>query len=119
MLQNKFVGNRLGQRSGINFNNTSVQLVSIAALCLTLAVVGSHMTLKHLHITTTFPESKVNNDLYVTLRKGVVLHERDLRVGSGCQTNVRLLKRLYGLKQDSLNWFETVKNVLCLLDFRN
>lgn len=61
------------------------------------------MTMRHLDVTRAFHESKVNEELYVTPTKGVILDEEHLRVGSGSQIHARLLKSLYGLKQASPN----------------
>lgn len=96
---------------GINFDKTSALLVSIAAVCLTLDVLeGVGMTLKNLDVTRTFLESKNNEEIYVTLLKGIVHLEGCLRVGCDRKVSVRVLKSLSGIKQASLNWFETLKN---------
>lgn len=68
--------------------------------------------MKYLDVTIDFLECKVNEEIYMTLSKRVILLERHLMVGSGIQVRVRMLKSLYGLKQASLYWFETLENFL-------
>lgn len=71
----KLVAHDFRQQPGIDFGNTSASLVSIAAEHLTLTVIGSHMTTKHLDVPTAFVETKVNEKIYVTLSEEVVLLE--------------------------------------------
>lgn len=71
--------------------------------------------MRYLDFTTAFVECKVNEQLYVTLHKGVILREKYLRVGSGSHIHTRMLKSLYSLKQASLNWFETLYNSLTFI----
>lgn len=52
---------------------------------------------------TTFLESKVNEELYMTVLKGIVFLEEGLRVVSGPQVYATIVKGLYGFKQVSLN----------------
>lgn len=66
------------------------------------------MTMTYLGVTTAFLESKVNQELYVTLPKGDFLLKRHLNVGSGSKDHAKLLNSLYRLKQASFNWFETL-----------
>lgn len=74
-------------------------MVSIAAVCLTFAILGVDKTMKHLDVITSFLEIKVNKELYVTLPKTVVLLEEPLSVGFDRQVHARLLKILHYLKQ--------------------
>lgn len=70
------------------------------------------MTTKHLSVIIAFLESKVNEELYAILPMGIVLFKERLRVSSGSQVHARLLNSLYGLKQVTINWFETLDNFL-------
>lgn len=72
------------------------------------------MTMRYLNVIKAFLERKINEELYVTLPKRVVLLKEHLRVSSVTQVQVcaRLLKNLYGLKQGIDNWFETLDNFL-------
>lgn len=67
---------------GIDFDKSSAPLVGIAVVRLTVAVLGRHMTINHLDVTTVFLESKVNEELYMTLLKGEALLEGRLKVSS-------------------------------------
>lgn len=75
------------------------------------------MTMKYFDVTRAFPESKNNEEIYVTLRKGVIPLEVRLRVCSGTEVQVhaRLLKGLYDLKQTSLIWFKTLDNFFSII----
>lgn len=68
--------------------------------------------MRYLNVTTDFLKSKVKEEIYITLPKGIVLLEGNLRVCSGNPVCQRLLKSLYSLKQASLNWFERLENFL-------
>lgn len=79
----RLVAHGFRQRLGIHFNKISASLISIATVCLTFTVLGSHMIMKDLVIMTTFLKSKVNEEIYMTLPKGIVLLDGCLRVDSG------------------------------------
>lgn len=70
------------------------------------------MTMRNLEVTTALLESKVNEEVYVTLPKEVILYGGCLRVGSDSQAYMRLLNSLYSVKQASHNCFETLDNFL-------
>lgn len=70
------------------------------------------MIMRHLDVTIAFLESKVNEEIDVILLKGVILLKECLKVGFDIQVHARLLKSLYGLKNTSLNQFETVDDFL-------
>lgn len=53
----------------------------------------------------------------MTLPKGIVLEEC-LSVGCGSKVYARLLMSLYGLKQASLNWFETLDSSLTSIEIQ-
>lgn len=97
-------------------------MVRIAELRLALTVLLEpiHMIMKYLDVTTVFLESKVNEELDMILSKVVVFLEGCLRVSSGTQVQVhaRLLNSLYGLKQMSLNYFETLENFLTFFELQ-
>lgn len=91
-------------------------LVSIATEGLVLVVHGrsTWITIKHHEVTMAFLKSRVIEELYVTLSKGVVLHKGRLMASSGTdvQVRTRLLKSLYGLKQVHLDSFKTLDKLL-------
>lgn len=99
----KLVVHSSRQSPEIDFDKFSAPLISLGAVRLTLGVHRSPMTTKHLDVMTTFLESKVKEEIYVTVLKGVVLLEGRLKVVSGSQVSTRRLKSFYGLKQRSLN----------------
>lgn len=96
----RFVAYGFRQRPVIDFHKLPKLLVSTDTVLLTLAVFRGHMTMRPLNVMTAFLESKVHEELYMTLLKGIGLLKGCLRVSSGTQIQVceRLLKSLYGMK---------------------
>lgn len=64
------------QQLRIDFDKTSVSLVSNCVVCLVLVVLRrAVMTMKHHDLKTAFLDSKVMKEIYETLPKGVDILE--------------------------------------------
>lgn len=98
----RLVAHSFRRRPGINFDKTSAPLVSLPVVRLVLTVFGrsTRMSIKHLNVTMTFLESKVNEELYIILSKGMIFLNGRLKIVSGSQVNATLLKSQYSLKRE-------------------
>jgi len=121
----RLVAHGFKQKPGLEFNDTYAPLVSHAAIRLGLSKAAAlGLEIDQLDVVGAFLEAPLDEEIYMTLPKGIVKNTPGISPSLTLATNrdhtfdsvitVKLLRSLYGCKQAALNWF---LNVDCI--FRN
>jgi hypothetical protein len=107
----RLVAKGFGQRPGVDFDETFAPTTKWAALRAILALAAlEDLELESINISNTYLNGELHNvDVYMQQPDGFA--ERD------STWVARLLKGLYGLKQDGREWFRRLEEVLVELGF--
>jgi hypothetical protein len=98
------------QQWGDSYWKTYSPIVNMLAVCLLLALCNIHgLESKTIDFILAFPQADLDVDIWMELPTGIIVSDREDTLWAYV---LKLKKSLYGLKQESLNWFEKLKQGL-------
>ena len=99
----RLVAQGFRQIEGLDFAETFAPVASLSSVRILLAIAGSRgYTVIQMDVVTTFLGSKLDEEVYLRLPRGVL----------GGPRLARLNRSLYGLKQSPRCWYTTIDNFL-------
>jgi ribonuclease HI len=113
-LKARLVGHGFKQRPGIDFTETYTPLICLSTVRMVLSKAAAEdLEIRKIDVVTAYLKAEMKDELYMTLPKGFRADKATRRIildpEAVAPVYVRVKKRLYGLRQSGLNWYETVR----------
>ena len=97
---------------GVNYTDTSSPVLSNTSLIILLCIAtANNYIIENIDINTAFLYGNLKEDLYMKIPPGIYENL------SKKEYIIKLNESIYGLKQSSLNWYNTLKDYLLSLNF--
>jgi hypothetical protein len=98
------------QQWGVSYWETYSPVVNMLTVRLLLALCNIHkLESKSIDFVCAFPQAELDVDIWMELPQGIAVSNHE---DHSQMYVLKLKKKLYGLKQASLNWFEKLKQGL-------
>jgi hypothetical protein len=112
----RLVAHGFKQVYGTHYNVAYAPLVTLATIRMMFTYAAiQDLEIEQMDVVGAFLESKLKEDVYITLPKGCISDEKGkiaIDVNSKQLVTVKLNKSIYGLKQSAFEWYDNIRNTM-------